>query len=169
MASTSVNSGSAVRWENAGTVKIYSVAGTDDYSPLLIVPGSLRFKPGRNERIPIMDRGQNVAVKEGDEQLSEISFTVRPTKAGLSTSSTELMAILLPATNSSGEIQTQKIEVIIPDKRGASTGVKAVFNNCYLDTDGGAEEFEAGGSGKNVDGLKLRFKSIDPIPDYTAY
>jgi len=168
MAVINGNSGIGLRWENAGVLYIYTVAGTDQYSLLNIVPGSLRWQPGTREGIVQMDRGNlsvagTATVLEGDERPGTLSFQVKPTKAGM-TSATELITLLRPAS-SAGNKPLYDVQVRIPTYRGDSTGTTATLTKCWM-PDG--EEYQAGGSGQNQDTLSITLQCLGGVA-YATY
>lgn len=155
MATTNINStGNLRRFETAGLLKIDPGAGTD-YSPLYIEPGTLKFKEGGKQAIPVMDKGVFTSdVYDGDEQPSELTFSVRPTKNGL-TSATDLLKLLKP-DSSGGKRTLYSIIVMMPDSAGASTGVTATLANGYV-PEGGIEYQSRSGAAHDLVNVTIRF------------
>jgi hypothetical protein len=155
-----INTGTPLRWENAGLVKI----GSGPYTPLWIEAGSLKFKRGIRKPIQLMDRGAvKSTVLAGDEQVSTIEFAVKPTKLGM-TGGTDLLTVLRPA-DSAGLKTTYSVVVDIPDGDGSSTGTRVTFTNCYLAED---PEYQAR-AGENPDVLNIKLVSANNAPTIATF
>lgn len=157
---TDVNTGTPLRWENSGLIKI----GATPYTPLWIEAGSLKFRRGIRKPITLMDRGMvKSSVLSGDQQVSTLEFAVKPSKLGM-TGASDLLAVLRP-DDSAGLKATYTVVVDIPDGDGASTGTRATFLYCCLAED---PEYQAR-SGDNPDVVNIKLVSADPNPTYATY
>jgi len=165
MATTTINNtGNLRRFETAGLLLIDPGGGTD-YSPLYIEPGTLKVKEGKTQAIPVMDKGVLTAdIYSGDEQPSEITFSVRPTKNGL-TSATDLLTLLCPS-DTSGKRTTYSVIVKMPDSAGASAGVTATLTRGYV-PEGGIEYNARSGANHDLVNVTIRFN--DPSIAWATY
>jgi hypothetical protein len=153
MADVNVNTGTRVRWENAGVLRISHTAA--DYTVLRIEAGSLSYSRGGTEGISQMDRAQlQGEVIDGDERPGELSFSFSPTKNGLS--GTPNMISVLEEAAASGLKTLVTIEVDIPDAIGGSTGVRASFTKAWLRD---PVTYQAGGRGPNTDMMSATFQN----------
>lgn len=151
MADANINSGTPLRFDKAGLVRI-GAAGSGFIS-LWLIPGTAELIQPDPEKIPLMDRGiRTTTVLVGDERQGSLKFSVRPSKAGM-TSAADLWAKLKPAA--SGSLETlQTIEFDFIDNAGASTGTRVSAASCYMNN---PLNVKAGGAGQNTDRIDIEF------------
>lgn len=150
-----LNAGAWQRFENGGEVYI----GADSGGLTLVdnvVPGSLRFRRVPRENIPNMQRGQYTGtVTPGDQRPQELEFQVW--RAAACEGASGLIETMLPAY-SSGLVVTFYARIKIPNYDGASAGRQYTYAKCLLN-DG--PEYQASGSGADVDKITVRIISIE--------
>ena len=152
-----INSGLPLKFENGGTVELYDVAGSTAYNVLLIEPGTVRWKPGFNQKIVYKDRGTLATTPlVGSEMPGMLSFTARMTKNGL-TGATDLFTVARPG-DTSGYARVIKIVFKVPGFRGASTGSRATLENCFMPE---PPEYTASGEGEDFDTMAFEFTCLD--------
>lgn len=160
-----INAGTPYRFEEAGDLKIYNVAGSTAYSVLDLQPGSLVVTPGLIATSAIMDRGRYTGVVlAGDARMSRIDFTARLKKSGLTTA-TDLLALLKPAA-SAGALQLFDVEWDYPDGRGATAGTRGTLQNCFLQD---PERYQHSGPGADPDLIAVSLMSLDHEITWATY
>lgn len=154
------NNGTPLRWENDGTILI----GSSGHNVLFVEKGSVEVEEGGYENFPIMDRGVFTGdVIAGDERPSRLNFSVKVTSATFTTASD--LYQLLKQTIAGGKITTFPVALEFPDTKGASTGQKATFNNCFID---GSLPISAG-QASGMDMLRFSLMSLDAQPTWADY
>jgi len=162
---TDINTGTPLSFDQAGLIVIYNTAGTTDYSILRIEPGTCRFKPGLYEHHAVFDKGVPTGdVLLLDQKLSELSFSVRPSEAGIS-GATDLLTLLVPPAVTAGVRPTFDAEIHIPDTPYSATGQVATLQNCWLQD---PWEYQAR-AGVATDLIAVTLMSTDSAPSFAAF
>lgn len=148
------NTGTAIRWENGGVLRV--INGATESEILLVEAGTISWQSGLREGIVITDRSDLVSVKSGDERPSTISFDA---KVGNTTFSTVLGSLLKPA-DAAGQKTLVTIEIEYSVASGTNTSLGVRFADCWL-PDG--ETYNAGGPG-SVDTVSFTANSLKTQP-----
>lgn len=135
MATVSTNTGRFVAFDIEGGRMIFDWAagtggGTDDYSVLGIIEGSLEIVRPDVERIADMDKGVFITTpRRGRATAGSIRARVKCTN---DVSANSIIAHSADNDDSSGGIPTFELTIERPDYRGASTGLRRVYTHCYF-------------------------------------
>ena len=160
MAIITLNSGTRLRFENAGVLR-FKLA-SDDVIPLRIVKGTLQVIEGRVAGIPQMYAGKLREVLHGDERQSQIRFRVGVTADGL-LSSTGLLDRIDPAPGTSNAKTVFSTEIDLPNGPTATTGHRVTLTNCYV------AEPPSLQTGDEGDELEVVINSNDPYMAVATY
>jgi hypothetical protein len=162
MATVSINSGTPVRFENAGVIRF--VTASDSILPYWIVKGSLSFSDGRRMKLPQTDRGANTAiVVHGDQRQSTFTFRLKLTKDG-ALSSGGLLSYIDPTPGTTNAATLFTLQIDFPDGPTASTGVRGAWANSYLQ-----EAVRVSTSADDADEWEFTVASQTSAGSYTTY
>jgi hypothetical protein len=161
MATITLNSGTPLRFENAGVLRFRLAA--DDVIPLRIIKGSLQVTEGRRAAIPQMFAGAlDSVVLHGDERQSQIRFRVKATGDGM-LSSTGLLDRIDAAAGTSNAKTLFTTEIDLPGGPTATTGHRLTLTRCYV------AEPPSLQTGDEGDELEVVIQSNDPYAGVATY
>ena len=141
------------RFENGGVITF------DADTVRGIVPGSFSHKPAIKQRIVVMEGAAVYKVWEGDQELSELSFSVR------GDSSTGGLLQKIRAAGTAGAPKLHTIVAKVPSYPGSATGNSWTWTNCWLKE---MPTQKMAGSGQEVDEVSLTF-NLGSAPAAAAY
>lgn len=151
-----INTGNPTRFEQGGVLTI--IDGSDgEHTVLWIVAGSLSIQEGSTSDIVLRDRGTNLSVKAGDEQVSTISFSVSDADFE------SLLDELRPAAVAGMKTDFAVLIELAPGK-GETATKEIYFDKCYLQ---GQPQFQAA-SDDNPDRWSINLMSLQPEIDWAA-
>lgn len=158
-----LNAGTAIRFENGGSILI----GSDTL--LNIVAGSLEFTISGYEPVLYRDRGVIADPIVGDERPVTGKLSLRytsptDTDGVLASIMGALVSTKVKNVTATGKLFTFAMTVKIPDGLGVATGDQYVFAKCY--TDGLTVKSS---SGADTDTIEFSFTDAENSPALTRY
>lgn len=155
MATYDTNTG--VRRIEAGAVITFG-DGSDVYTLKLLEPGTYEEEIGFYEPLNFTDRGEQQFPLEGDERPSRVRLSAKYT--GLHDAKD--LGKVLRARADNGKMKSWTIAISEPDYKGAVTGQKKTWSNCYITS-------LRVRAGTQWDLIEVEFGSIEPEPATETY
>lgn len=130
MAAGNINNAQPIRIEGGGKLVISN--GTTDFTIHNIDTGSIAFEPGGYEVLEYTNYGEMQVPLEGNEQPSKITIKCKMVKQDATNNLDALSNARNTSGGSGGLVKTYSIWSDTPDYKGATTGVRHSFANCYF-------------------------------------